>query len=518
MEGQMSKTDTTRSLVTDEITAHERSPIHIKRTKVELKPDPSRVLLRPFTPGDHQRIQRIITSVLSISESEVGPLLNEISSKFSPRHLHIQELFHGRFQHLRKIVSMEPKLSEQRQLLIGSYFLSEFAVESAALFNPSIVADPNQQGLPPGALRFVLSLRATGDGSISSIVFRTGIIHANHRIEVMAATGDIVEPNQDPHNIYQKALFERTCLELGLHNEHTRRVMQHLPDSFNLRELLAAVDTELDTELKKGPAPDGEKVRQETLERISMLAKSNYSVQFPPEQGLSERVIFPVTRSQRNGIEDARFVRFQNDDGTHVYYATFTAFNGQLGIPQLLETSDFLLFQLMTLNGPAVKNKGMALFPRKINGSYVMLSRQDSENVCLMFSDHVRFWYESKVLLKPLFPWELVQVGNCGSPIETKAGWLVLTHGIGPGRVYSIGACLLDLDDPSKVIGRLRDPLLKPIPREWEGNVPNVVYSCGALLHDSVLFIPYGVSDYAARFATVHLDELLAALQPEPRP
>ncbi len=510
----MSKTMATRSLVTDETIVPERNAIHVKRTKVTLKPDRSRVLLRPFTPGDHQRVQRIVTSILSISESDVGPLLDEIFAKFSAHHQQVKELFTRRCEHLRKIVSIEHKLSEQRQLLIGSYFLSEFAVESAALFNPSIVADPNQQGLPSGALRFVLSLRATGDGSISSIVFRTGIINANHSIEVMAATGDIVEPNQVPHNVYHKALFERTCLELGFDNERTRRVMQRLPDSFNLKELLAAVDTEL----KDGPTPDGEKDRQETLERISMLAKSNNSVRIPPEQCLSERDIFPVTSSQRNGIEDARFVRFKNDDGAHVYFATFTAFNGQLGIPQLLETSDFLLFQLMTLNGPAVKNKGMALFPRKINGTYAMLSRQDSENVYLMFSDHVRFWYESKVLLKPVFPWELVQIGNCGSPIETKAGWLVLTHGVGPGRVYSIGACLLDLDDPSKVVGRLRDPLLKPIPSEWEGNVPNVVYSCGALLHDGELFIPYGVSDYAARFATVQLDELLAALQPESRP
>jgi predicted GH43/DUF377 family glycosyl hydrolase len=495
-------------------TAHESNPIHIKRTKVMLKPDPSRVLLRPFTPGDHQRIQSIVKSILVISESEVGPLLDEISSKFSRRHQEIKGLFLGRFEHLRKIISVEHKLSDQRKLLIGSYFLSEFAVESAALFNPSIVPDLNQGGLPPGALRFVLSLRATGDGSISSIVFRTGIIHSNHRIEVVAATGDIVEPNQIPHNLYHKEIFERTCLEHGLDSERTHRVLQGLPDSFHLKELLVAVDSEL----KEFPNIEGDKVRQETLERISMLAKSNYSVQFPPAQGLSERVIFPVTRSQRNGIEDARFVRFRNDDGTHVYFATFTAFDGQLGIPQMLETSDFLLFQLMTLNGPAVKNKGMALFPRKINGSYAMLSRQDSENVYLMFSDHVRFWYESRVLLKPVFPWELVQIGNCGSPIETKAGWLVLTHGVGPGRVYSIGACLLDLDDPSKVIGRLRDPLLKPIPSEWEGNVPNVVYSCGALLHDDVLFIPYGVSDYAARFATVQLDELLATLQPEARP
>jgi len=228
---------------------------------------------------------------------------------------------------------------------------------------------------------------------------------------------------------------------------------------------------------------------------------------------LSERVIFPVTLSQRNGIEDARFVCFQNDDGTHVYFATFTAFDGQLGIPQLLETSDFLLFRFATLNGPAVQNKGMALFPKKVNGLYAMLSRQDSENIYLMFSDNVHFWYEPRILLKPEFPWEMVQIGNCGSPIETKAGWLVLSHGVGPVREYSIGAFLLDLDDPSKVIGRLREPLLKPILSEWEGNVPNVTYSCGALLHDGELFIPYGVSDYATRFATVQLDEVLAAMQ-----
>jgi hypothetical protein len=245
----------TRSLVTDETAAHDPNAVHVKRTHVRLKPDPSRVLLRPFTPGDHQRVKRIVSSVLSISESDVGPLLAAISSKLAANHPRIKELFQERFDHLRKIVSIEHKLSEQRQLLIGSYFLSEFAVESAALFNPSIVADPNQQGLPSGALRFVLSLRATGDGSISSIVFRTGIIHANHRIEVMAATGDIVEPNQVPHNVYHKALFERTCLELGLDNERTHRVMQRLPNSFALKELLAAVDTEL----KEGQTPDGEK-------------------------------------------------------------------------------------------------------------------------------------------------------------------------------------------------------------------------------------------------------------------
>lgn len=484
-------------------------PINVKRADVELAPDPTRVLLRSFTPGNVTRLERIVTGIVSIPESDVGPLLDAISAKFSGRHQQMGQLFKERFRQLREVVSLDQDFSEQRQLLIGAYFVSEFSVESAALFNPSMVVDPDQQGLPPGALRFVLSLRATGDGGISSIVFRTGIIHADHRIEVRAATCCIVEPSRIPKALHEKALFERKILELGLTNEHTRRVMERLGDSFTEQELQSTIETEL----KECSTPEGEKDRQDTAQRMSILAKSNCSVQFSTEQGVSERVIFPVTLSQRNGIEDARFVRFQNDDGTHVYFATFTAFDGQLGIPQLLETSDFLLFRFATLNGPAVQNKGMALFPKKVNGLYAMLSRQDSENIYLMFSDNVHFWYEAKILLKPVFPWEMVQIGNCGSPIETKAGWLVLSHGVGPMREYSIGAFLLDLDDPSKVIGRLREPLLKPILREWEGNVPNVTYSCGALLHDGELFIPYGVSDYATRFATVQLDEVLGAMQ-----
>jgi predicted GH43/DUF377 family glycosyl hydrolase len=484
-------------------------PIAVRRTDAVLRPDPLRVLLRPFTPGDVQRLERIVTAIMSISESGVGPLLEAITLKFSERHQQISNSFHERFKQLRQLVSIDQEISEQRRLLIGSYFVSEFSVESAALFNPSMVADPDQQGLPPGALRFVLSLRATGDGNVSSIVFRTGIIHADHRIEVIATTAGTVEPSQIPHAAYEKALFEQKLLELGLTNECTRRVMQKLGDSFTAQELQSTIDIEL----KEVSTPEGERDRQDRAHRILMLAKGHHSVRFSPEQGLSERVIFPVTPAQRNGIEDARFVRFHSDDGTHVYFATFTALDGEFGIPQLLETSDFLLFRFTTLNGPAIQNKGMALFPRKINGLYAMLSRQDSENIYFMLSDEIHFWKEPKILLKPAFPWELVQIGNCGSPIETKAGWLVLSHGVGPVREYSIGAFLLDLDDPSIVLGRLRDPLLKSTRSEWEGNVPNVAYSCGALLHDGELFIPYGVSDHATRFATVRLDEVLAAMQ-----
>jgi predicted GH43/DUF377 family glycosyl hydrolase len=251
---------------------------------------------------------------------------------------------------------------------------------------------------------------------------------------------------------------------------------------------------------------------QNAAQGIWMLARSNYEVQFQPEQQLSERIIFPATRSQQNGIEDARFVRFDKGDGAYIYYATYTAFDGAVVMPELVETSDFLHFRFITLNGPAAQNKGMAMFPRKINGRYAMLSRQDNENIYLMYSDHVHFWNECTPLLKPIFPWELVQLGNCGSPIETDAGWLVVSHGVGPMRKYCLGAFLLDRDDPSKVIGRLREPLLMPTENEREGYVPNVVYTCGVLLDRGELIIPYGMADRATGFATVPLDKVLAAM------
>src|SRR5882762_8772372 len=477
--------------------------IHVKRTATVLRHDQSRVLLRPFSPGDPQRAGRIIARIMSLPENRVGPLLDEVSAEFSQRHQQIHRSFLERFEQVRDLVLTDEEISEQRQLLIGSYFVCEFSLESAALFNPSIVPHPDQSDLPPGALRFILSLRATGEGHISSITFRTGLIHVDHRIEVLPPTGFLTEPLQIPNPRYEKALFERKLFELGLTSGFTRRVMNKFGESFALEELRA----NLEAEMKQSRLSDRNAIRG-----ILVLARSNYEVQFQPQQRLSERVIFPATPSQRNGIEDARFVSFQNDDGTHVYYATFTAFDGKVVLPELVETSDFLLFRFITLNGPAAENKGMALFPRKINGLYAMLSRQDNENISLMFSDNVHFWYERKVLLEPTFPWEIVQLGNCGSPIETDAGWLVLSHGVGPMRKYCIGAFLLDRDDPAKVIGRLREPLLKPNESERKGYVPNVVYTCGALLHHGELIIPYGLADHATGFATVPLAEVLAAM------
>jgi predicted GH43/DUF377 family glycosyl hydrolase len=484
--------------------------MHIKRTATILNPDQSRVLLRPFYPGDARRVAGIIYRIMSLPEDRVSVLLDEISVEFSQRHRQIRKTFLERFGQVCDPLMPDGVISEQRRMLIGSYFLAEYSLESAALFNPSMVPHPDQTDLPLGALRFILSLRATGEGHISSVTFRTGIIHPDNGIEVCSPAGFLTEPHQIPNPVYEKGLFERRLVELGLTRELTRRVMNKLGSSFALEELRTSLQSE------QFRLPDGmTQEDQEEAQGIWMLARSNYEVQFQPEQHLSERILFPATPSQRNGIEDARFVRFRDDDGTHIYYATFTAYDGKVVVPELVETADFLLFRFITLNGPAAVNKGMALFPRKINGRYAMLSRQDNENIYLMFSDNVHFWNEHQVLLKPVFPWELIQLGNCGSPIETDAGWLVLSHGVGPMRKYCIGAFLLDRDDPAKVIGRLREPLLKPDQNEREGYVPNVVYTCGALVRNGDLIIPYGMADHATGFATVALSEVLAAMEQE---
>jgi predicted GH43/DUF377 family glycosyl hydrolase len=481
--------------------------IQINRAATILYPDQTRVLLRPFTPGDSERVARIIRRVRTLPEEEVGPLLEQVCAEFSKRHQDIRGIFLERFDQVSESVIGED-LSESRRLLIGSYFLAEYSLESAALFNPSIVPHPDQTGVPPGALRFILSLRATGEGHISSITFRTGIIHPDQRIEVCTSHGFLTEPSQIPNPMYDRALFERKLSEVGLAGTFTHRVINRLAESFSPEELRSALQAE-QFRLSDGMSRED----QSAAQGIWMLARSNHEVQFRPEQQISDRILFPATPSQRNGIEDARFVCFHDDDGARSYYATYTAYDGRVILPELVETSDFLLFRFRTLNGPAAENKGMALFPRKIVGVYAMLSRQDNENIYLMFSDNIHFWNKRMVLLKPAFPWELVQLGNCGSPIETEAGWLVLSHGVGPMRKYCIGAFLLDRDDPSRVIGRLREPLLSPNRDEREGYVPNVVYTCGALVHNGELVIPYGLADHAAGFATVPLAEVLAAME-----
>jgi predicted GH43/DUF377 family glycosyl hydrolase len=484
--------------------------IPLKRSKTILKPDPARVLLRQFEPGDARRMSRIIERIMAVPEAEVGGLLAQVSADFAQRHLHMWRRFMERFEQLRELLRDDVEISEQRQLLMGSYFLAEYSLESAALFSPSMVQHPDQTNLPEGAVRFVLSLRATGEGHISSITFRSGIVYRDLRIEMDPAGNLLTEPRQIANTVYEGPLFQRKLQELGLESDFTQRVLERLGWSFGLETLRDALTAELQHSSQAHGEAGEDQLRAQS---IWMLARSNYEVQFEEEQELSERIIFPSTPSQRNGIEDARFVRFRKDDGTHVYYATFTAYDGRVIMPELLETSDFLRFRFISLNGPEAENKGMALFPRKVNGSYAMISRQDNENIFLMCSDNVHFWNERRLLLKPTFPWELVQIGNCGSPIETEAGWLVLSHGVGPMRQYCIGAFLLDLEQPSKVIGHLREPIITPEPSEREGYVPNVVYSCGALLHQGQLIIPYGLADHATGFATVPVDDVLAAMR-----
>ena len=423
--------------------------IPLKRSTTILRPDPSRVLLRQFEPGDAQRISGIILRVLAIPEETIGPLLERVYADFAQRHLNLQQRFLNRFEQVKALLPAGVVCSLERRLLIGSYFLAEYALESAALFSPSMVPHPDQTGLPEGSVRFVLSLRATGEGHISSITFRSGVVHRDLGIEVDAAKGLLTEPEQVVNTLYERPLFQRKLWELGLESDFAIRVLARLGSLFTLDRLHDALQAEL---LISGQAHGEPGENQLRAQSIWMLARSNYEVQFSPEQNLSERIIFPSTPSQRNGIEDARFVRFRNDDGTHAYYATFTAYDGRVIMPELLETSDFERFHFISLNGPEAENKGMALFPRKVNGAYTMLSRQDNENIFLMCSDNVHFWNERRLLMKPRFPWELVQIGNCGSPIETEAGWLVLSHGVGPVRQYCIGALLLDLEHPEKVI------------------------------------------------------------------
>ena len=478
-------------------------PLNVRRAHLTLRPDPRRVLARPLNLGDDQRVRTICQRVLALPETDVRALLDQVHAEFGDRHRETRVFLQRRYAEVRHCVIPGRDISPERALLLGAYFTHEYSLEAAALFNPSIVPHPDQSDLPPGSLRFVLSLRATGEGQISSITFRTGVMDAEDQITINEPTRYSLEPAQVPNASYEKALFERKLQELGLAGDFNRRVVQRLPESFTLEELRIS----LGLAVKQDQARNQE--TQAAARKTLMLAQSNYEVQFPPASRLSERVLFPVTPSQSNGIEDARFVRFENDDGTRTYYATYTAYDGKLVLPQFIETTDFLHFKFVTLNGPAVQNKGMALFPRKINGRYAMLSRQDQENIYVMYSDHLHFWHNAQLILKPEFPWEFIQIGNCGSPIETEAGWLVLSHGVGPMRRYCIGAFLLDLDDPAQVIGRLREPLLKANENEREGYVPNVVYSCGSLLRDRQLVIPYAMSDNATTFATVSLDELL---------
>jgi predicted GH43/DUF377 family glycosyl hydrolase len=480
----------------------------ITRTGIVLKPDASRVLFRPFNPVGDERPLRLLARILSLPESEAVEMLTQVLAEFKTRHQRLHDYFLVRFESVRHLLPTDQPLSEDRKLLIGAYFTHEYSLEAAALFNPSIVPHPDQAGLPEGSLRFILSLRATGEGHISSITFRTGIIDGQGKILVDTPSRFVTTPDHIPPISYDKAIFWRQLQELGVADNIAEIILKTLGEGFTVEQLSQEI------QYLRRYAQHRNSEFDRTASRLLNLAKSNYEVVYSPDQPLTERVIFPTAPNESNGIEDARFVRFRDDDGTVTYIATYTAYDGRVTIPQLLETSDFLRFRVCTLNGPEVQNKGMALFPRRIRGYYVMLSRQDAENLYLMYSDDLHFWHTKVPLLKPTYSWEFLQIGNCGSPIETEAGWLVISHGVGPMRKYSIGAFLLDLEDPSRVIGRLARPLLSPDESEREGYVPNVVYSCGSLIHGGLLILPYAMSDSASSFAAIPVAELLSEMEP----
>jgi predicted GH43/DUF377 family glycosyl hydrolase len=481
--------------------------MQVTRTGTFLQPNSSRVLYRSFEPGHPNRTMKIVARVMELPEAEIERLLHEVLSEFHGRHQRLLAFFHERFEAVQRHMLTDAPVSEARRLLIGSYFTQEYAIESAALFNPSLVWH-DACASSAGTRQFIVSLREIGEGHVSSVGFRQGTIDRAGRISIQPPTGYVTAPRVVATSAYDRGLFIRKLAELGIVDSFVDVVFQELPERFTLGELERVLGR---TGRQHWPR---RKEWEPFAAAIIALARANYEIECDPESDISERVIFPYSPAETNGIEDARFVRFVEEDGSVHYYATYTAFDGSVTLPQFVETDDFVRFCVSTLNGPEVANKGMALFPRRINGMYTMLSRQDGENIFVMESDMLHFWHSKRLVLRPTHPWEFVQVGNCGSPLETPAGWLVLTHGVGPMRKYSIGAVLLDLADPSRVIGRLREPLLSPNENERSGYVPNVVYSCGSVIHEGLLVIPYSMSDYATTFATVPLKDVLDAMEP----
>lgn len=423
-----------------------------QRLPIKLSGDPSRVIVRPFRPAteprdltaiDRSRVNHIVERVMSLSAEATALQLAEVIQQFDSRHPNFLATCRANAATMETAFFDHAAFSEDQRHLLGAYLLQEYSFEASALFNPSIVPHPDQSGVADGALRIVMSLRAVGEGHVSSLTFRSGIISADGNLSL---------------------------------DMKTRYAM-------------------LPTVTGRSMGPAGEIV----------------DLCFGADSHLGERVIFPVTETQAHGIEDARFVVFE-DHGRSVYYATVTAYSGRTISSQLVTTEDFLTFRIEPLYGNATRNKGMALFPRRIDGRYAMIGRHDNENLYYITSDDYRVWNGGTTILKPEHPWEFVQIGNCGSPIELDEGWLVLTHGVGAVRKYAIGAVLLDKADPSKVLARTREPLISPEPAEREGYVPNVVYTCGALKHGDNLILPYAVSDTFVQVATISIASLLALL------
>jgi beta-1,2-mannobiose phosphorylase / 1,2-beta-oligomannan phosphorylase len=485
--------------------------VTVIRKNITFNPDPSRVIAR-FMFTDEKRAVNTIQFVVEMTEDEASSTLRQTLRDYSMRHRNISKIFENHFNrvaHLFTHLNIEADtIDYSKKILIGSFFTMEYSIESAAFFNPSMVEHPDQSEIGLGSKRVIISFRATGEGHISSIVFRTGILDRANMLSLEPIGNLLEEAEHIRRYTYNKKLF---ALKLDEMQEvHTlippELILDKLKDEFTYGELRKCIE-----ESRKAIHLASDK--EYLFNQIIWLASSHYELQFSLDTNISERVIFPVSANEKNGIEDARFVKFVDDDGKTKYYATYTAYDGTTILPKFLETEDFYHFKIMPLHGEIAQNKGMALFPRKINGKYAMLCRLDGFNNYIAYSDNITVWREAKILQQPKYPWELIQIGNGGSPIETEDGWLVITHGVGPMREYVLGAALFNLDNPEKEIGRLKTPLLIPNAQEREGYVPNVVYSCGSMVHNDDLIIPYAMSDYASTYATVNLRELLNELK-----
>lgn len=484
--------------------------VAVNRKDTKFNPDPSRVIARFHYAGD-ERSKDIIRKVFDMPEEEAKIALSQVLRGYSKRHRSISKIFenhYNRLSHVLKEMKINPDdVGEYMKVLIGSYFTKEYSIESAAFFNPSIVEDPDQSELQAEEKRVILSFRATGEGHISSIVFRSGILNRDNDLLIEPVGKMLDEAENIKRYVYNKASFIKDLAELQENNKLiTSKVFARLGDDFTYGELTRSVkETKKEFQLSAS--------KEIIFNQIMWLASSHYEIEFSLDTAISERVIFPVSENERNGIEDARFVMFTDDDGEVTYYATYTGYDGMTILPKLIETKNFYHFKIKPINGEIGRNKGMALFPRKINGKYAMLCRLDGVNNYIAFSDDINMWREAKIIQEPKYPWEFVQIGNGGSPIETEEGWLVITHAVGQMREYVLGASLFDLDNPEKEIGRLKSPLMMPSEEEREGYVPNVIYTCGAIVHQGMLGIPYAMSDYSSAFASIDLQELLHELK-----
>ena len=484
--------------------------ITVTRLPNRFYPDPKRVITRFLCHEDDNTKRSLIQKVLNAPPLEIESTINHVLREYSKRHRNITKIFENHFnqvQDVLKDLDINPQaLTYKTKLLIGSFFTCEYSIESAAFFNPSIIEDPDQSNLEGGQKRVIISFRATGEGHISSVVFRNGIIDKNNQL-IIDEPGTLVDvPEHIKRHVYEKKSFIQKLDEMDVHRRILDMVMDKVGETFIYGELQAAIVETLDHEKT-------DDLDQYNIQAVNWVADSHYEVSFSLDTAISERVLFPVSYTESNGIEDARFVRFVDDDGSVIYYATYTAYDGRCILPKLLETKDFYHFRILPLHGKGAHNKNLALFPRKISGRYAMLARIDGINSYIMFSDNINLWQKAQILQEPSHPWEYTKIGNCGSPIETEKGWLVITHGVGPMRTYTLGAILLDHDNPTQVIGSLKEPLLMPNDEEREGYVPNVVYSCGAILNNGSIIIPYGLSDSASGFVSVSLDDLFNHLR-----